>query len=236
LLPGHQGLEPAERPLGIPEDSVEDGDRRGTAAPSATSIGPVHWKKQSELFPIPSSEIINLPTGKPKPIPKIQHAFKQESAAAKADREQKLGTIREVFKRSWDGYRDYAWLQDELRPVSGNFRNPFASWGATLVDALDTLWIMGMREEFDEAARAVDKIDFTTTPRNDIPLFETTIRYLGGLLAAYDVSGGKYENLLNKAVELAEVLISAFDTPNRMPETYYYWSRYVSRHGVMTED
>jgi mannosyl-oligosaccharide alpha-1,2-mannosidase len=54
-------------------------------------------------------------------------------------------------------------------------------------------------------------------------LFETTIRYLGGLLAAYDISDKKYPNLLNKAVELAEILISAFDTPNRMPETYYYW-------------
>jgi mannosyl-oligosaccharide alpha-1,2-mannosidase len=54
-------------------------------------------------------------------------------------------------------------------------------------------------------------------------MFETTIRYLGGLLAAYDVSEGKYRNLLDKAVELAEVLIGAFDTPNRMPVLFYNW-------------
>lgn len=66
-------------------------------------------------------------------------------------------------------------------------------------------------------------IDFTTSPRSDIPMFETTIRYLGGLLAAYDVSGGKYKTLLDKAVELADVLIGAFDTPNRMPVLYYRW-------------
>jgi mannosyl-oligosaccharide alpha-1,2-mannosidase len=85
---------------------------------------------------------------------------------------------------------------------------------------------MGLEEEFEEAARAVDLIDFTTSPRADIPLFETTIRYLGGLLAAYDVSGGKagkYHNLLDKAVELAEILMGAFDTPNRMPVLYYRW-------------
>lgn len=191
---------------------------------SSTSTERPHWSKQSELFPVPSTKLIRLPTGRPIPIAKIQHEFKPESAADRAERLKKLGIIKDCFKRSWDGYVDYAWMQDELSPVSGKFRNPFAAWGATLVDALDTLWIMGMKDEFEEAAKAVDKIDFTTTPRSDIPLFETTIRYLGGLLAAYDVSGGKYDNLLKKAEELAEVLLSAFDTPNRMPETYYYWS------------
>ena len=91
------------------------------------------------------------------------------------------------------------------------------------MDSLDTLWIMGLKEEFEEAAKAIDKIDFTTSPRSDIPVFETTIRYLGGLLAAYDVSGGKYKNLLEKAIELAEILMGAFDTPNRMPVLFYQW-------------
>jgi mannosyl-oligosaccharide alpha-1,2-mannosidase len=212
----------------LPTDTVAELFPIETAS---TSTEKAHWKKQSELFPVPSSKLITLPTGNPEPIAKIQHEFGTESAAERADREEKLGIIKNVFKRSWDGYREYAWLQDELSPVSGKFRNPFASWGATLVDALDTLWIMDMREEFDEAAKAVDKIDFTTSPRPDIPLFETTIRYLGGLLAAYDISGGKYDNLLQKAIELAEVLISAFDTPNRMPITYYYWNPYVLPQG-----
>jgi len=82
---------------------------------------------------------------------------------------------------------------------------------------------MGLEDEFEEAVRGVEMIDFTTSPRSDIPMFETTIRYLGGLLAAYDVSGGKYKSLLDKAVELAEILIGAFDTPNRMPVLYYRW-------------
>jgi mannosyl-oligosaccharide alpha-1,2-mannosidase len=82
---------------------------------------------------------------------------------------------------------------------------------------------MGLKTEFEEAAQAVEKIDFTTSPRGDIPLFETTIRYLGGLVAAYDISEQKYDIFLKKAVELAEILMGAFDTPNRMPLTYYYW-------------
>jgi mannosyl-oligosaccharide alpha-1,2-mannosidase len=202
---------------------VEVGEAKVEATPLPSSVEPIHWSKQSEHFPVASTSMISLPTGKSKPIPKIQFAFKEESPTEKADREAKLGTIKAVFKRSWDGYKEFAWGHDELKPVSGTFKDPFASWGATLVDTLDTLWIMGMKEEFEEAVKAVEKIDFTTTPRASIPLFETTIRYLGGFIAAYDLSGSKHKILLDKAVELAEVLLAAFDTPNRMPITYYFW-------------
>lgn len=68
--------------------------------------------------------------------------------------------------------------------------------------------------EFEEAVKAVGKLDFTTSPRADIPMFETTIRYLGGLVAAYDVSGKKHKILLDKATELGDILMGAFDTPN----------------------
>lgn len=190
---------------------------------SSISIEVIHWTKLPEHFPVASESLIKLPTGKPKPIPKIQAQFKPEEANSKAIRLRRLGTVKQVFTKSWSGYRQHAWEHDELKPLSGTFRDPFAGWRATLVDALDTLWIMGLKAEFEEAVQAVNDIDFTTTTRADIPLFETTIRYLGGLIAAYDISDMKYKTLLDKAVELAEVLISAFDTPNRMPETYYYW-------------
>lgn len=202
---------------------AEHGEGRVEVSPLPSNVKPIYWKKLPEHFPIPSESTIQLPTGSSKPIPKIQYAFTEESAESKADREGKLRVIKDAFTNAWSGYKEHAWLQDELSPVSGGFRNPFAGWGATLVDSLDTLWIMGLKTEFEEAVQAVKKIDFTTSPRGDIPLFETTIRYLGGLIAAYDISGQKYETLLKKAVELAEILMGAFDTPNRMPLTYYFW-------------
>lgn len=183
----------------------------------------IHWERMPEHFAIPSQSLIPIPTGKPKILPKIQFDFKDESSNSKIDRERQLQAVKQLFERSWTGYREHAWLQDELSPISGKYRNPFCGWAATLVDSLDTLWIMDLKEEFDEAAKAVDSIDFTTTMRGDIPVFETVIRYLGGLIAAYDLSESKYQNLLNKAIELAEVLMGAFDTPNRMPMTFYYW-------------
>lgn len=183
----------------------------------------IHWSQLPEHFPIPSDSLRQLPTGKPKTIPKIQHVFGDESATEKISREKKLDLIKKTFEFSWIGYTHNAWMQDELSPVSGKFRNPFCGWAATLVDSLDSLWMMGMMDQFENATAAVKDIDFTTSIKNEIPLFETTIRYLGGLLGAYDISGAKHKILLHKAVELAEILMGAFDTPNRMPITYHSW-------------
>lgn len=188
---------------------------------------PIHWKPQVEHFPVPSQSIISLPSGKPSEIPKIQHVFNDESANDRINRLQKLEDVKAAFLASWNGYKSKAWTQDELTPVSGSYRNPFCGWAATLVDSLDTLWIMGLKEEFEEATNVVKSIDFTISNRPDLPLFEIVIRYLGGLIAAYDLSSGTYRVLLEKAEELAEVLMGAFDTPNRMPVTYYFWKPYV---------
>ncbi|RAL60640.1 hypothetical protein DID88_009958 [Monilinia fructigena] len=136
----------------------------------------IHWSKQPEHFP-------------------IQYLFKDETTDAKITREKRQNKVKEEFLRSWNGYKKYAWGHDELSPVSSKFRDPFCGWAATLVDGLDTLWIMGLHDEFEEAVKGVEKIDFTTTPRMDIPVFETTIRYLGGLLAAYDVSECRYSTI-----------------------------------------
>ncbi|KAL6400508.1 mannosyl-oligosaccharide alpha-1,2-mannosidase [Ilyonectria robusta] len=185
-----------------------------------------HWVRPKENFPLPSASLIPIPTGIPKQIPKVQYDFDPESDQAKATRLKRQARVKVELERAWSGYRKYAWMHDELSPLSNGYRDPFCGWAATLVDSLDTLWIADMRDEFDEAATAVAKIDFTFTPKNDIPVFETTIRYLGGLLAAYDVSGGaegKYPILLQKATELAEILMGMFDTPNRMPILYYVW-------------
>lgn len=196
----------------------------------------VHWVKPTLQYPIPSESLLQLPTGIPQRIPRIQFEFAEESTATQSDRESKLAVVKNAMTRTWSAYKKYAWLHDELRPVSASkpaqddaqaqaqsYRDPFGGWAATLVDSLDTLWIMGMQEEFEEAVTATAGIDFTTCARPDIPIFETTIRYLGGLLGAYDISGQKYSVLLDKAVELAEVLMGAFDTPNHMPMTYYHW-------------
>ena len=46
-------------------------------------------------------------------------------------------------------YEQYAMGADELRPLTLKGKTVFGDMGATLVDSLDTLWMMGLREEFD---------------------------------------------------------------------------------------
>ncbi|KAK2628846.1 hypothetical protein QTJ16_001949 [Diplocarpon rosae] len=225
-LPDRTPAPPTKVSGGGSDDSlhaVSPPGRQEFSTSPAEVVEPVHWKRQPQHFPVPAESLIKLPTGTPIKIARIQHKFNDETTDAKINREQRQARVKQEFRKAWTGYKSKAWLHDELSPVTGNFRDPFCGWAATLVDTLDTLWIMDLQEEFEEAVKAVDLIDFTTSPRNDIPMFETTIRYLGGLVAAYDVSGAKYKNLLGKAVELAEILIGAFDTPNRMPVLFYHW-------------
>ncbi|KAI0000269.1 glycoside hydrolase family 47 protein [Xylariaceae sp. FL0662B] len=208
--------------VGIPAHGVPGG--KNTKDHTTTTT--IHWTKMPEHFPVAEGDIIPLPTGKPQNIPAVQHNFEKESRDVRQKRVDRLAKVKAEMTRGWRGYIKYAKGHDELSPVSKKFRDPFCGWAATLVDTLDTLWIMGMTDEFEEALREVEKIDFTTTEfRSEIPVFETTIRYLGGLVAAYDVSGqlSRYEILLKKAVELAEILMGIFDTPNRMPILYYNW-------------
>ncbi|KAL9097539.1 MAG: hypothetical protein Q9165_000435 [Trypethelium subeluteriae] len=169
--------------------------------------------------------MIPLPSGTPAKIPKIQYKFAKETKVEKRKRQERLEAVRESFLHSYRGYQKYAWLQDEVTPLSAEYKNGFGGWGATLIDTLDTLWIMGMKKEFAIAVAAVEKIDFTSSDSKVISVFETTIRYVGGLLGAYDLSRGKYPALLKKAVELGDFLYAAFDTPNRMPITYWEWEK-----------
>ena len=189
---------------------------------------PVKWKDIPLRYPVSST--IPLPTGTPRPIPRIQHEFGIETEHNKAERLQRQAAVKKAFLFSWEGYKKYAWLQDEVTPVTGGYKNGFGQRGATLVDALDTLVIMGLDNEFEHALKAVKKIDFTTAGVQRLNVFETTIRYLGGLLSAYDLSNANHHVLLDQATELGDMLYAAFDTPNRMPITRWDWEKCVTLH------
>lgn len=179
--------------------------------------------KPSERYPVKS--LIPLPTGTPVKIPRIQQTFGTETQKEKAEREERLTAVKESFVHSWAGYKKYAWKEDELAPVRGASATTFGGWGATLVDSLDSLWLMGLKEDFEEAVKAVDEIDFSQARLEQLNVFETTIRYLGGFLGAYDLSGGKYPVLLEKAKIIGNLLYGAFDTPNRLPVTRWNWEQ-----------
>ena len=101
-----------------------------------------------------------------------------------------------AFKHAWTGYRKYAWGKDELKPVSRTSYE-WLGLGTTLIDSLDTLWLMGLVEEFAEARQWVaEKLELNQS--RVVNLFDVTIRILGGLLSTYHLTGDSL--FLEKAV------------------------------------
>src|SRR5258706_10225085 len=86
--------------------------------------------------------------------------------------------VREELLHSWRGYERYGWGHDELRPVSKSAHDWYGeSLLMTPVDALDTLLLMGLKDEAEKAkALIVAKLFFD----RDISVknFEVTIRLL----------------------------------------------------------
>ncbi|PNS21520.1 Mannosyl-oligosaccharide 1,2-alpha-mannosidase IC [Sphaceloma murrayae] len=173
------------------------------------------WKNHPLKYPPVS--LTPLPAGPPRELPSVQYKFGKETDAERDLRLIRQDAVKQAFLRAWNSYKSHAWRADELMPVSGKPKHNYGGWGASLVDNLDTLWIMGLKDEYKEAVDAALQIRFDKTSSQEVNVFETTIRYLGGFLAAFDLSGDT--RLLDKATELGDMLLVAFDTPNNLPIT-----------------
>uniref|UniRef100_A0A673XVQ2 alpha-1,2-Mannosidase n=1 Tax=Salmo trutta TaxID=8032 RepID=A0A673XVQ2_SALTR len=125
----------------------------------------------------------------------------------------RLEMVREAFRHAWKGYKEFAWGHDELKPVSKSYGEWFGL-GLTLIDALDTMWILGLKEEFEEARKWVET-ELSFSKNVDVNLFESTIRILGGLLSTYHLTGD--EMFLEKAKDIGLRLMPAFKTPSKIP-------------------
>lgn len=78
--------------------------------------------------------------------------------------------------------------------------------------------IMGLDDEYKVALNHVAQVNWSVT---DTPskTFETCIRYLGGLMSAYDLRPNLL--LIRKAVELVnQVILPAFNTTSGIPSSF----------------
>ncbi|KAH9830038.1 glycoside hydrolase [Rhodofomes roseus] len=123
--------------------------------------------------------------------------------------------VRHAFLHAYTGYQEHAGQGDELKPVSEGSVDNFNGWRLTLVDGMDTMWIMGLHKEFYDALTTVAELDFHLDEGSFAPFFETVIRYLGGLLSAYALSGEPV--LLNRADDLGSMLLPAMSTDSGLP-------------------
>ncbi|KAL4970509.1 glycoside hydrolase family 47 protein [Aspergillus stella-maris] len=145
--------------------------------------------------------------------------FARPAANLRAD------AVKEAFSHAWDGYYKYAFPNDELRPISNGYGNSRNGWGASAVDALSTAIMMRNATIVNQIIDHIATIDYSQTD-STVSLFETTIRYLAGMLSGYDLLKGpaaglmdesKVGVLLEQSQNLADILKFAFDTPSGVP-------------------
>ncbi|XP_015127051.1 ER degradation-enhancing alpha-mannosidase-like protein 2 [Diachasma alloeum] len=134
--------------------------------------------------------------------------------------------VKSMFDHAYSSYLKYAYPYDELRSLSCDGFDTWGSFSLTLIDALDTLAVMGNYTEFRRVAEIISsRKDFKANI--NVSVFETNIRVVGGLLSAHLLSkkaGVRLEPgwpcngpLLRLAEDMARRLLPAFDTPTGMP-------------------
>ena len=137
------------------------------------------------------------------------------AAPAPEDPAVTAARVKSEFLHAWDDYVKYAWGHDELKPLSKTPRDWYGqSLLMTPVDALDTLVLMGLKDQADKDRALIDsQLDFD----KDIYVknFEITIRLLGGLLSGYELTHDP--KLLALADDLGKRLLPAFDSPTGLP-------------------
>jgi len=144
-------------------------------------------------------------------------ALKAASARTSTEWHALAEDVKAQMAWSWDLYRAHAWGKDEIKPVTGTFSSfPLKAGhlGLSLIEALDTLWLMGLDSRFQDGVDWVKAtLDFDVD--GEVSVFETSIRLVGGLLSAHLACGDPV--LLAKARNLADRLLPAFETPTGMP-------------------
>ncbi|XP_044270175.1 endoplasmic reticulum mannosyl-oligosaccharide 1,2-alpha-mannosidase [Tribolium madens] len=121
--------------------------------------------------------------------------------------------VVKAFKHAWQGYKQFAWGHDHLKPITEGYSDWFGL-GLSIVDAIDTIYIMGLTKEYKEAREWIEKhLHFDVN--RDVNLFEVTIRVLGGLLSIYHLTQDRM--FITKAVDLADRLLPSFESESGIP-------------------
>ena len=93
---------------------------------------------------------------------------------------------------------------DEIKPISGDCHDFWGGMGMMVVESIDSLWIIDLKEEYQQARDWIDqKLSYDMDHFTSV--FETIIRAVGGLLSAYGLTGD--DLFKHKAVDLADRLL-----------------------------
>ena len=126
--------------------------------------------------------------------------------------------VRAQTRWAWRNYVAKAFGHDQIKPVSGGFEEffvPDRPVGLTVVEALDTLWLLELDSELEQGLDWVrHNLGFDIDA--SFQVFETNIRMLGGLLSAYHCT--RDARMLELAHDLGTRLLPAFTkSPSGVP-------------------
>ncbi|XP_046566633.1 endoplasmic reticulum mannosyl-oligosaccharide 1,2-alpha-mannosidase-like [Haliotis rubra] len=195
--------------------------RRVRTSSSSQSLTRMTRRRQNKFYAAVLSSVCKTGVFQIPPVDEHENDAKEPAAkAARYDlfeaakhQTDKQKAVVAAFRHAWKAYKKHSWGHDELHPISKTHSEWFGV-GLTLVDSLDTMAIMGLREEFDEAKEWV-KTNLNFNVNRDANLFEITIRILGSLLSAYHLSG---EDIFKeKAIDLGNRLMPCFNTGSKVP-------------------
>ena len=202
------------------DDSAGGGGGVGSTNSKGDGVGGTAGEHESSASssPVAAAAATVGGTLAAKPLGPAMRVEELEALASAGDVSivQKHDAVVHAIKHAWRGYETRAFGADEVRPISGS-KNDWIGLGLTILDSLDVLWMAGLRDEYERAAAWVRSSLNFDARRMKVSFFETTIRCLGGLVTAYELSGDRV--MLEKATQLGERLAKAFSSPSGMPYT-----------------
>ena len=153
----------------------------------------------------------------------IQHNFPPGQGGIPS----KAAAVRDEYVYVWNEYFQYAFGQDDLLPITHQGVDDLFGWGATIVDGIDTAVVMGLEDIVAKQLAWIASVDFNRAD-SIVDEFDAMIRYIGGLLSAYDIINsdlvphGTYNEehvqaLLEAAKTISDHLKPMFNTPSGLP-------------------
>lgn len=107
-----------------------------------------------------------------------QRPFIPEERYSEAHLSDLRREVQELFYHAYNGYLNFAYPLDELQPITCRGVDTWGSYSLTLIDALDTLVVLGNHTEFQRVVDILSDKSFDSDI--NVSVFETNIRVVGG--------------------------------------------------------
>ncbi|KAF7487767.1 Mannosyl-oligosaccharide 1, 2-alpha-mannosidase C52E4.5 [Sarcoptes scabiei] len=140
--------------------------------------------------------------------------------------DEKREVIKAIMLRCWRAYSNKHWGRNDIRIRSDSFRRinldfhyPDSNQSLTIVDALDTLLLMNLKEEYQIAREWILKNFSFIDSDQVVPILPTITNLVGGLLSSFAITGDI--GLLRKAHRIASSILPALQNSCELSNLFF---------------